>query len=143
MKLKVKRIDTNLPLPEYQTAGSVAFDLIAREDTDIGSHSVALIPSNLIVDVPEGYVLLIASRSSTPIKKGLSTPHGIGIIDQDYHGPEDELRVQVFNFTDELIRVKRGDRVAQALLVPVTTCELIETEEAIATETRGSFGSTG
>ena len=143
MKLKVKRIDPGLPLPEYQTAGSVAFDLLAREDTEIAPQSVALIPGNLIVQVPEGYVLLLASRSSTPIKKGLSTPHGIGITDQDYHGPGDELRVQVFNFTNESIRVKRGDRVAQALIVPVVICELVETEEAITTETRGSFGSTG
>ncbi|MBN1585610.1 dUTP diphosphatase [Candidatus Uhrbacteria bacterium] len=143
MKLLVKRVDTGLPLPEYQTGGSVAFDLSARQDTVIQPGSVGRIPSNLIVRVPEGHFLLVASRSSTPTRKGLSVPHGIGVIDQDFSGPEDELLVQVRNFTDRPVTVSRGERIAQAMVVPVVRCGLEETDDAVTRETRGGFGSTG
>jgi dUTP pyrophosphatase len=139
--LKISRIDPELPLPTYATAGSVAFDVYAREDTAIAPHKLALIPSNLIVCVPAGYVLLLASRSSTPLKKGLLPPHGIGVVDQDFCGPNDEMKVLVYNFTDSEVVVKRGDRIAQALLTPVEKCRLVETK--ITGASRGGYGSTG
>ena len=106
------------------------------------ARTVGHIPANLIVRVPDGHALILASRSSTPLKKGLSTPHGIGVIDCDYCGPEDELRVQVYNFTEAPVTVARGERVAQALIVPTAHCELVETETPAA-KSRGGFGSTG
>lgn len=69
INVKIKRIDTELPLPKYETDGSVGFDIIAREDTVIEARGIGLIPGNVIVEVPEGYMLTIASRSSTPRKK--------------------------------------------------------------------------
>jgi dUTP pyrophosphatase len=87
-------------------------------------------------------MLCLASRSSTPIKRGLSTPHGFGLIDSDYHGPADELRVQVYNFTDEPITVHRGDRIAQATFIEVHKFEFEEVDH-IEAATRGGFGSTG
>lgn len=140
-KVIIKRIDKGLPLPKYETKGAVAFDLLTRVDTLIESGKVALIPSNLIVKIPEGYMLTLAPRSSTPIKKGLSSPHGIGIIDTDYHGPEDELKVQVYNFTDQDITVARGDRVAQGVFIRVDKFEFDEVDH-IDAPTRGGFGST-
>lgn len=142
MKLEVKRVDRELPLPDYQTPGSVAFDLYARMETIITPGAVGRIPANLIFNLPEGYALLIASRSSTPKKVGLSIPHGIGILDQDFCGPEDEAQVQVYNFTEAPVTVARGDRIAQALVVPIARCELVETE-TVAAASRGGFGSTG
>lgn len=142
MKVLIKRIDKDLPLPKYETNGAVAFDVITRVDTTIEPGKIGLIPSNVIVKVPEGYMLGLASRSSTPIKKGLSIPHGMGIIDTDYHGPEDELRVQVYNFTDAAITVQRGDRVAQAIFIKVEKFEFEEVEH-IDAPTRGGFGTTG
>ena len=139
--LGISRIDKDLPLPSYATPGSVAFDVYAREETRIAPRSLGLIPSNLIVCVPKGYVLLLASRSSTPLKKGLLTPHGIGIVDQDFCGPNDEMRVQVYNFTDAAVVIKRGERVAQAMVTPVEKCRLVETEMTGAS--RGGLGSTG
>ncbi|MBI2634598.1 hypothetical protein HYW82_02950 [Candidatus Peregrinibacteria bacterium] len=61
MKVKIKRIDKNLPLPVYETGGSVGFDIVAREDSNIGAKEIAMIPSNLIVEVPEGYMLVVAT----------------------------------------------------------------------------------
>ena len=143
MRLEITRIDRELPLPSYQTAGSVAFDLFARLDSVIEPRQIGRIPANLIVRTPPGYSLLVASRSSTPAKKGLSIPHGIGIVDQDFRGPEDELRIQVYNFTDRPVSISRGERIAQAMLVPVMACELVEVETVEAAASRGGFGSTG
>ncbi len=142
MKVQIKRIDTELALPKYETAGAVAFDMITRVETVVEAGKVALIPSNVIVKVPEGYMLCLASRSSTPVKRGLSTPHGFGLIDTDYHGPQDELRVQVYNFTDQDITVKRGDRIAQATFIKIEKFEFEEVE-LIDAPTRGGFGTTG
>jgi len=141
-KVIIKRIDKELPLPKYETHGAVAFDLLARLETEVLPGRIALVPANIIVKVPEGYMLVLASRSGTPLKKGLSTPHGIGVIDQDYHGPEDELKIQVYNFTDKNITVARGDRIAQGVFVRMNRFEFLETDH-IEAVSRGGFGSTG
>lgn len=142
MKVNIKRIDKTLPLPVYETAGSVAFDLLAREEITIEPSKVKLIPGNIIVDIPEGYTLIIAARSSTPKKYGLSIPHGVGIIDQDYCGPEDEIKIQVYNFSDTAITIKKGTKISQGLFVRVDQFEFNEVDE-IQKESRGGFGSTG
>jgi len=142
MKVRIKRIDASLDLPKYETDGSVGFDFLAREDTKIAPQSVAVIPGNVVVEVPESYMLVVASRSSTPRKKGLLTPHGIGIIDHDYCGPNDEIGIQVYNFTAEEVEVKKGDRVAQGVFVHIDKFEWEEVEE-MAKPSRGGFGSTG
>ncbi len=142
MKLSIKRLDLALPMPRYETAGSVAFDVSAQKNVIIAPKSIGLIPTGIVVCSPSGYAVLLASRSSTPIKKGLLTPHGIGIIDEDYCGPEDELIVQVYNFTDAPVTVERGERIAQCLIVKTERCELEEIE-TLENKTRGGFGSTG
>ncbi len=142
MKVRIKRIDTSLPLPVYETKGSVGFDLLAREDTVIEPGSIQLIPGNVIVEVPVGYSLLLISRSSTPRKHGLTKPHGVGVIDQDYCGPEDEILIQMFNFTQEPVTIKRGQKIVQGLFVRTDQFEFEEVEE-ISVKSRGGFGSTG
>ena len=140
--LRVRRVDPSLPLPVYQTAGSVGFDLVVREDTHVEPWEIALVPCNLIVQVPPGYMLLVTARSSTPRRKGLLVPHGVGVIDQDYCGPEDEIRAQVLNYTAGPVLVARGERIAQAILMPIARAELVEDDE-LPPESRGGFGSTG
>lgn len=142
MKVKIKRIDKSLPLPKYETGGSVGFDFLARESVTINPKEIKLIPANVIVEVPKGYALILASRSSTPRKMGLTKPHGIGVLDQDYCGPEDEAKIQVYNFTNESVTVEKGTRIAQGLFVRVDQAEWEEVDE-INRETRGGFGSTG
>lgn len=143
MNIRIKRIDSSLPLPEYQTSGSVAFDLYARTKTIIQPWNPTIIPANIIVEVPEGYFLMLASRSSTPIKKKLMVANSIGVIDQDYHGDKDEIGIQVLNFSNDEVVVEKGERIAQALLVKIAKVETFEEVESIKETSRGGFGSTG
>lgn len=142
MKIPIKRIDTSLPLPEYKTSGAAAFDLYAREDTTIHPRSLGYVPTNLIVGTPPGYVLIMASRSSTP-KRGLIIPHGIGIVDADFCGDEDELRMQLLNITAEPVSISRGERVGQAMFVQLLKASEWEEKESLNKNSRGGFGSTG
>ena len=141
MKVKIKRLDKNLPLPQYETNGSVGFDLLCRESVTIAPQTVALIPANVIIETPPGYMLMVTLRSSTPRKLGLLIPHGVGVIDLDYCGEGDEIQIQVYNFTGQPVTVERGDRIAQGIFVRVDTAEWSEVAE-MESETRGGFGST-
>ncbi len=142
MNIPIQRIDSTLPLPQYHTAGAAAFDLTARETTVVQPGAIALIPGNVIVKVPEGFALLLLPRSSLPKRTGLIFPHSIGLIDHDYHGPEDELKVQVQNTRSEPVTVERGERIAQGLFVKIDRAVWTEVESHGA-ESRGGFGSTG
>lgn len=140
MQVQVSRIDKELPLPRYETAGAVAFDLVTRETITIAPHSFAILPVNIVVKIPEGYALLLSSRSSAARKKGLIVP--LGIIDQDYSGPEDELKLQVVNFTSAPTTVERGERVGQAIFMAIGRAEWDEVDRMDG-PSRGGFGTTG
>lgn len=142
MNIKIFRVDKALPLPSYQTTGAVAFDLYARVPITIPARGIALIPTNLIVQTPSGYMLLITARSSTPLKKGLMLANGIGIIDQDYCGENDEINVQMYNFTERKMTIEKEERIAQAILVKIAKAEFEEMPNMRA-KSRGGFGSTG
>jgi dUTP diphosphatase len=141
LKVAIKRIDLSLPLPVYATAGSVGFDLLCREEVEVLPRHIELIPGNVIVRIPMGYFLMLTLRSSTPRRKSLLIPNGVGIIDQDYCGEGDELQVQVLNFSEEAVVVKKGERIAQGLFLPVMQVDWEEVHEV--GQGRGGFGSTG
>jgi dUTP pyrophosphatase len=140
-KVKIKRIDKSLPLPAYETDGSVGFDIIARENTTIPPKEIKLVPGNIIVAVPRGYMLVVASRSSTPKKKGLTPPHGLGIIDHDYCGEQDEIKIQVYNFTENSVTVQKGEKIAQGVFIKIDKLSWDEVD-TMNTASRGGFGST-
>jgi len=142
MDVFIQRIDPTLPLPQYQTAGAAAFDLVTRETTVIEAGKIGLVPGNVVVKVPEGFALLVLPRSSLPRKKALVCPHSLGLIDQDYHGPKDEIFVQVQNISDGPVTVERGERIAQGLFVKIERATFTEVD-AHGVESRGGFGSTG
>jgi dUTP pyrophosphatase len=142
MDVRITRLDPAVPLPAYQTDGAAGFDLAASADMTVQPGEVALVPTGLVVEVPAGYFLGIFARSSTPLRRGLVIPNGVGIIDSDYCGPRDEIKVQVLNFTSAPVDVHRGDRLAQAILIPFVRVEWEETDEPAAPD-RGGFGSTG
>ncbi|EKD48037.1 MAG: Deoxyuridine 5'-triphosphate nucleotidohydrolase [uncultured bacterium] len=141
MQARIKRVDNSLPLPKYETDGSVGFDITARESVTIKAGTIELIPSNIIVEVPKGYMLIVASRSSTPRKHGVTPPHGFGIIDHDYCGPEDEIKIQVYNFSEKDVVIERGTKIAQGVFVRMDKFEWEEVSE-IKKDSRGGFGST-
>ena len=141
MRLRVTRLNPSVPLPAYSSPGAAAFDLAAAEDVDVPPGQIRLIGTGLVIKVPDQHFLAIIARSSTPLKRGLVVANSVGVIDSDYCGPSDEVKIQVMNVTDATVAVKRGDRVAQAMVLPATR---VTFEEAEATEpSRGGFGSTG
>jgi|SRR3989338_5131078 len=143
MDIKIKRIDPSLPLPEYKTSGAAAFDLYSRTDVTIPPKGWALAPSNLIIEIPVGEGLIISARSSLAKHyPGLILPNGFGLIDSDYRGPNDEIKISLFNLTDKEIIVKKGDRIAQAFLFKYERHQWKEVSE-ISNDDRGGFGSTG
>jgi dUTP pyrophosphatase len=142
MRVRIKRLDPSVALPAYHTPGSAAFDLAARNDLVVAPRQVALVPTGLIVEAPAGYFLALAVRSSVPLKKGLMLANGVGVVDSDYCGPEDEVRIAVWNFTDAPVSVHKGERLAQGLFLPVTRAEWDEVSE-IRPASRGGFGSSG
>lgn len=141
MIVDIQRVDNTIPLPKYESHGAVGFDLITRQTTTIEPHQIGLVPGNVIIRVPEGYALLIIPRSSLPRKKALICPHSLGVIDQDYHGPDDEIFVQVQNASNKPVTVERGERIAQGLLVKVGIAQWNEVEKH-KENSRGGFGST-
>ncbi len=142
MKVKIKRLTKEVSVPAYQTPGSVAFDLAPKEDVTIAPKEMKLLPTGLVICTPPGCMFMIASRSSTPKKYGVMLPHSVGIIDQDYSGPADEVMLQVYNFTDKAVEIKAGTRVAQGVFVKIEKAEWEEVE-TVEAPTRGGFGSTG
>lgn len=140
MKIKIKRIDKSLPLPEYHTSGAVAFDLYSRFDTVIRPKTLERLPTNIIVAIPKGYMLEIKDRSSTLKKKGLYI--STGYIDNDYCGESDEILLQVYNITENEVRVERGERIGQGVFVRIDIGEWEEVDN-MDSNSRGGFGTTG
>lgn len=129
-------------LPEYKTPGSCAFDLSTIEDATIAPGEIVRLRTGLVICTPTDHVLIIAARSSLPKKFGLTVVQGIGIIDEDYCGPNDEILLQLINFTNAPVTVKKGDRLAQGMIMPVTKASFTVVE-SLQKPNRGGFGSTG
>lgn len=147
MKLQIKpvsdKIGRSIPLPYYATAGAAAIDLHAclDEAVVIPAGGQAMIPTGIAAAIPEGYVGIMAVRSSMGIRHGITMANGIGVIDSDYRGP---MSVGLYNLREEDYVVQPGDRIAQLLVVPVLCPELEIVSELPETERgTGGFGSTG
>ena len=142
MQLKIRRLDPTIALPTYGTDEAAGFDLAAAHDARVPPGQIVLVRTGLVIQVPTGHCLGIFARSSTPLKRGLMIPNGVGVVDPDYSGPHDEVMIQVLNFTEQEVQVKRGDRLAQGIVLPAPRVSWHEVTE-IAHVTRGGFGSTG
>ncbi len=142
MQLTISRLSPHVPFPSYATTGSAAFDLAAAAPVEVPPHGIALVPTGLVVAVPTGHFLAIFARSSTPLKRGLMVANGVGVVDADYCGPADEVKVQVINVTDAPVHVAAGDRIAQAMVLAAPRLDLVERPVGTSTS-RGGFGSTG
>lgn len=142
MKINIKRIDKSLEIPEYKTKGSVGFDLSAREETQIKPLEVKLVPTNLVFKTPKGYGLFLFSRSSLALKKGLMLANGVGVVDWDYSGEEDEVKVSLLNFSKKRVKIEKGERIAQGVFIKTQKVNFKEVKK-MAKKSRGGFGSTG
>ena len=141
MRVQVTRLNPSVSLPAYGSGGAAAFDLAAAEDCEIPAGQIRLVGTGLVIRVPDGHFLAIIARSSTPLKRGLIVANAVGVIDPDYCGPTDEVKIQVLNVTSRTVTIERGARIAQGIVLPAPR---IEWEEVEATApSRGGFGSTG
>lgn len=140
--MRIHRLDPAVPVPSYQTAGAAGFDLAANAEVTVEPGAIVLIPTGLVVEVPAGHFLGIFARSSTPLKKGLIVANGVGVLDSDYCGPTDELKIQVMNVTQSPVVVAKGDRIAQGVVLPFVRVDIKDGTGATAAS-RGGFGSTG
>src|SRR5213596_1270137 len=113
MRLKIRRLDSTVPLPTYGREEAAGFDLAASQDVRLAPGQIALVPTGLVIEVPSGHFLAILARSSTPLKRGLMVANGVGVIDPDYSGPDDEIRIQVLNISTSEVTIRPGDRLAQ------------------------------
>jgi dUTP pyrophosphatase len=141
MNIKIKRFDKSLELPKHQSEQAAAFDLTAREAVTIAPKQIVYIPMNIGVETPKGHFLLLAGRSSLH-KRGVMMINGIGIVDPDYSGEDDEVHAALYNFSEKAVTIEKGDRLTQGIFIKAESWEWDEVEK-MPNKTRGGFGSTG
>ena len=143
MKVKVKKLYAGAVLPSYATVGSGCFDIYVPQTLSSETVHVSrgyVFSTGLSFEVPDGHVMLVFSRSGHGFNQDTRLANCVGVIDSDYRG---ELKVKLRN-DGEGLTVKAGDRIAQALILPVERIEFEEAQE-LSSSARGSngFGSTG
>ena len=140
MELKVKRLTESAKIPTDATEGSAAFDLYS--DGVVQQYHTAVHNTGLSFEIPEDHVMLVFSRSGHGFRDDTRLANCVGVIDSDYRG---ELKVKLTrDSTSQLERFYRGDRIAQALVLPVSRVQFLEVGELSETERgTGGFGHTG
>jgi dUTP pyrophosphatase len=132
-----------LPLPTYATDGAAGADLCAAVESEVvlAPGERAAVPTGLMVEIPGGYEGQVRPRSGLAIKAGLTIVNAPGTIDSDYRG---ELKVLMVNLGSEPFSIRRGDRIAQLLIAPVTRAVFVESDDLSDSDRgQGGFGSTG
>ncbi len=127
MKVKIKRFDKDLPLPHYERMAA-GFDFICRDGATVAPGALKAIHGNVAMEIPDGYVLLIMPRSSTPARTGLTIIHAPTIIDPFWRGDDNEIILIFYNFTDKPVSVRRGDRLAHGVLIKYEKAEFEEVD---------------
>ena len=143
IKILIRKLDTKIPLPKYETDGSSGMDLSAylQNDLIIAPNEKKMVPTGLMASVPKGYEIQIRPRSGLAAKNNISVLNTPGTIDSDYRG---EIKIIIYNHGDNDFLINNGDRIAQMVLVPIAKISFEETDNLPET-VRGEdgFGSTG
>ena len=141
MPIRLKRLDPDLPVPERAHPGDAGIDLYAAEAVTLAPGERALVGTGIAVAVPEGHAGLVTPRSGLAARHGISIVNAPGVVDTGYRG---EVKVSLVNLGAESFSVERGDRIAQLVVVPVSTEPVEEVDDLDATTRgEGGFGSTG
>ena len=140
MKLKIKLLGPDGQVPTYGTAGAACFDIYAAEEATAHVGMRTIVRTQTAYEIPSGHVMLVFSRSGHGFKHSVRLSNCVGVIDADYRG---ELMVAIHNDGVMGFRVQKGDRIAQAMIVPIpsVTFEVGELSETARGE--GGMGSTG
>lgn len=141
--VRFRRLDSNpdLPLPARATPHAAGYDVRAAADVELAPGQIALVPTGLVMELPEGLECQVRPRSGLALKHGLTLPNSPGTIDPDYRG---ELGIIVQNLGRDPVRLARGERVAQLVFARFETPRIEETATVVETiRGVGGFGSTG
>ncbi|GAB6283069.1 MAG: dUTP diphosphatase [Ignavibacterium sp.] len=144
--LKIKRLSSeynDIPLPSYATSGSSGMDIRAaiKDELIIPKGKITLVPTNLSIEIEDGYELQVRPRSGLAINNGIGLLNSPGTIDSDYRG---EIKIIMINLGDDDFTLHRGDRIAQLVLSKVYKAEIIESNNLNNTNRgEGGFGHTG
>jgi dUTP pyrophosphatase len=141
-ELPVRRLDPGLPLPAYAHPGDAGADLCAADDVVLPPGGRATVGTGVAVAVPDGYAAFVHPRSGLASRHGITVVNAPGTIDAGYRG---EVRVVLLNTDrEEAFTVRRGDRIAQLVVQPVTRVRFLDVAELPASPRgEGGFGSTG
>lgn len=145
MIIKFKLVDKNVKInvPSYATKHSSGMDLssASMDDITIGPMQTVLIPTNLIIEIPEGYEGQVRPRSGLALKHNIGIINSPGTIDADYRG---ELKILLTNFGKKDFTVKFGDRIAQLIISKVEKADVVIDDNVTDTaRSSGGFGHTG
>jgi dUTP pyrophosphatase len=142
MKVAVRVLDPDLPLPRYARSGDAGMDLIAAEDVTLDPGGRAAVRTGIALAIPEGHAGFVHARSGRALHEGLALANAPGLVDSGYRG---ELKVVCVNLdATETIYIKRGEKVAQLVVQPVERIEFDPVVELPASQRgEGGFGSSG
>lgn len=141
VKVKFNSLSIDTVPPEYKSAGASGFDLHTIDEFIIKPKERKLVSTGLSFEIPKGYEIQIRPRSGLASKFGVTVLNSPGTIDSDYRG---EVKVLLYNTGNRAVKIGMFDRIAQAVVCPVSQAKLIWAEELEETERgSGGFGSTG
>ena len=142
MELPFKQLDPEAPLPTYARVGDAGLDLTSAVDVEVAPGERAMVPTGVAVAIPVGHAGLVLPRSGLASRLGLTLANAPGLIDSGYRG---EVTCAVVNLDREHgVSIRRGDRIAQLVVVPVPPVEPVWVDELPGSERgEGGFGSTG
>ena len=141
MKVKIKKLDKELPTPKYAKHGDAGMDVYARESVILSPGEHKLVGTGLSLAVPYGFELQVRPRSGLAYKHGISIVNAPGTVDHGYRG---EVGIILINHGREAFTVNRGERIAQFVFNKVEMVQLDEVEELSETDRgAGGFGHTG
>ena len=142
MKLKIKILDKDIPSPKFAHEGDAGLDLYSTIDYLLKPFERKLVPTGIMVEIPEGYAGFVQPRSGLAINHGISLVNTPGLIDSGYRG---EIKAILINLDPvKNFGIKRGDKICQMVLMKVENTEIIFKDELNASDRgEGGFGSTG
>lgn len=142
LEISITRLDASLPLPTYAHEGDAGIDLYCAEDVSLKPGQRAAVATGIAVAIPPGYAGFVQPRSGQALRKGLSIVNTPGLVDSGYRG---EIKVVAINLDpDEPLELRRGDRLAQLVILPVAVARLVEVDRLPkSSRGEGGFGSTG
>lgn len=140
--LPFQRLDPEAPLPALAHPGDAGLDISSAVEIDVGPGERVMVPTGIAVAIPEGYAGLVLPRSGLASRSGLTLANSPGLIDSGYRG---EIVCAVVNLDREhAVRIERGDRIAQLVIVAVPHVDPSWTDELPpSSRGEGGFGSTG